>query len=239
MAKKAKKSAAKAESKPVDVIEEIVTALGKNAPKKEKGNAYLRAIIYAVADENKFSDAQYDGLSKASQEWLQQAETVLQKDDKADVPAPGAAAEPDDGEAAEDGDEGDEGEDGDGEDEPAPAKKSKDKSKSKAKKVEKKVEAEPEPPKAKAKKGKKVPINIAKSVKKKSEPKATKSDAEIAAAVAFAKKMEDKGPCSVVRAVADKYKTFERADVLAVADALKINKYTASRQFQVARSGGK
>lgn len=59
-----------------------------------------------------------------------------------------------------------------------------------------------------------------------------------AAALAHARKLsKEYGPCTVVREVAQKYKSLSRGEVLEIAAALKINKGTASRQFQEIRSG--
>lgn len=67
---------------------------------------------------------------------------------------------------------------------------------------------------------------------------AKKSTVDLAPAIAFAKTVsKEYGPVEVVRAVAAKFKSFKRGDVLSVAEALKINKYTASRQFHLLRSG--
>lgn len=245
-AKKSKaKSASKPSKAPEGVTQEIAAALGDNAPdaKKHKGNAYLKELVFAVADEDKFTDKQFEALSKKAKAWLQEAEAVLQKDD-AELPDPDkkpvAAAEEDD--AGDDDDDSEDGEDSDddGEDseddsddgeeeEEAKPKKAKGKAKPAAKKKKEKAE-----PKA----AKKKPTKEAKAAKP-SAAKPSKSAAEIKTAVEFAKKLSEEGPCAQIRKVTEKYKAFERADVLAVADALKINRYTASRQFQVARAGGK
>lgn len=48
---------------------------------------------------------------------------------------------------------------------------------------------------------------------------------------------KDFGPCTVVRAVTQKYPSLRRRDVLAIAEALKIDQGTARQQFFLTRSG--
>ena len=57
------------------------------------------------------------------------------------------------------------------------------------------------------------------------------------AAKLAAKLNREFGPCTVVRAVAQKFPKLRRRDVMSIATKLGINKYTASRQFQEVRSG--
>jgi len=60
----------------------------------------------------------------------------------------------------------------------------------------------------------------------------------IKAADAYARKINrEYGPCTVVRAVAQRYPSLRRRDVLGIAGALKINPGTAARQFFLSRSG--
>jgi hypothetical protein len=237
----AKKSKAKVD---VGVVAEIAAALGEHAPdaKTEKGKAYLKALVYAVADEEKFSDKQYDALSDAAKKWLNQAEAVLKKNEDADVPEPTAEEEPEDDADSEDdgGDDADSeddgGDDAPEEDEPADKKKSK-------KKVEPADDddAEPAAPKKKAKgKGSKAEEEPAtKKGEGKAKGKKAESDKDLTAALEYGKKqLKEGGPVQAIRAITNKFKTFERRDVMAVAEKLDINKFTASRQFHVARAGG-
>lgn len=60
----------------------------------------------------------------------------------------------------------------------------------------------------------------------------------VKAAKTYATKINaEYGACTVVRAVTQRYASLRRCDVLAIADALKINKGTAARQFFLTRSG--
>lgn len=52
-----------------------------------------------------------------------------------------------------------------------------------------------------------------------------------------AKVNKEFGPCTVVRAVAQKYPSLRRRDVLSVTTELGINEKTAARQFFLTRSG--
>lgn len=77
---------------------------------------------------------------------------------------------------------------------------------------------------------------VAKSSKK--EPAVAKSSAQLTAQVEFAKEIKKSdGPCEAIRATARKFKSLKRADMLEVAKAARINKFTASRQFHLLRSG--
>lgn len=76
----------------------------------------------------------------------------------------------------------------------------------------------------------------AKSSKK--EAAKSKSSAELTAQVEFAKEVKKAdGPCEAVRATARKFKSLSRGEMLEVAKAARINKFTASRQFHLLRSG--
>lgn len=70
-----------------------------------------------------------------------------------------------------------------------------------------------------------------------SKPKQTA--ASVMAAHRYAKKLakQEFGPCTITRAVTQKYKSLSRADVLSIASELDINQHTASRQYQEVRSG--
>lgn len=74
------------------------------------------------------------------------------------------------------------------------------------------------------------------AVRKPSKKRAPSPDRS--AAEAFGKKVAaEYGPVTTVRAVTQKFPTLQRADVLAIASKLKINQFTASGQYQAARSG--
>lgn len=62
----------------------------------------------------------------------------------------------------------------------------------------------------------------------------------IQAAERYARQLTRKefGPCTVVRAVTQRYSKLRRRDVLGIAEKLDINEYTASRQFQEVRHNG-
>jgi hypothetical protein len=65
-----------------------------------------------------------------------------------------------------------------------------------------------------------------------------KPPADFGRAEDYARKIsKEYGSVTVIRAVAQKYPSLERRDVMEIADKLGINKFTASRQFHVARSG--
>lgn len=72
--------------------------------------------------------------------------------------------------------------------------------------------------------------------KKKAAPK--ERSANFGKAEEYARKIsKDYGSVTVVRAVSQKFSDLVRGDVMALAEKLGINKFTASRQFHVARSG--
>lgn len=114
-------------------------------------------------------------------------------------------------------------------------KAAKGKARSKAKKAKAKSAAKPAAKPA-AKKGKKAASKKGNGAAK---PKKTaERSADYGKAEDYARKIaKDYGSVTVIRAVSQKYGKIPRADVLAIADKLGINKFTASRQFHVARSG--
>jgi hypothetical protein len=66
----------------------------------------------------------------------------------------------------------------------------------------------------------------------------TSASKTVSSAKAFAAKTyREYGPCDTIRAVAQRYKSLKRGDVLSIADSLKINRHTANTQFQRVRSG--
>lgn len=67
----------------------------------------------------------------------------------------------------------------------------------------------------------------------------TKPAPAVIAAKRYAKQLAKKefGPCTITRAVTQKFRSLTRADVLGIADELNINHFTASRQYQEVRSG--
>lgn len=118
-------------------------------------------------------------------------------------------------------------------------KTKKKKSKSKAKAGGKKSTKPAAAPKAKTK-GKKATSKANGSSKDAGKKKAAPKErsANFGKAEEYARKIsKDYGSVTVVRAVSQKFGDLVRGDVMALAEKLGINKFTASRQFHVARSG--
>lgn len=67
---------------------------------------------------------------------------------------------------------------------------------------------------------------------------AAKASADLTRPIELAKEVKKSdGPCEAIRSVAAKFRSLKRGDVLEVAKAARINKFTASRQFHLQRSG--
>lgn len=67
---------------------------------------------------------------------------------------------------------------------------------------------------------------------------AVKSSADLTRPIELAKEVKKSdGPCEAIRSVSAKFRSLKRGDVLEVAKAARINKFTASRQFHLQRSG--
>ena len=69
-------------------------------------------------------------------------------------------------------------------------------------------------------------------------PTTGEATTKLTAPIKFAKEVKKTdGPCEAIRSVAKRFKSLKRGDVLLVAKAARINKFTASRQFHLERSG--